>query len=108
MQIPTDILSTVFKAATVAHTHNDQYTRRSRTHLKDSLVIDLIEHSAIDLIGFKCGPVEHRKTELGFYRLLDADGCVIIVQIQIYINQDHFTQAKMGFVYTRENKSSIF
>lgn len=34
-------------------------------HLQDSLVIDFIKHSSIDLIGLQRHPIKHRHTEFG-------------------------------------------
>lgn len=44
------------------------------THLQHSLIIDLVEDGAVDLVGFQCCPVEDGQTELRLYGLLDADG----------------------------------
>lgn len=44
------------------------------THLEHTLIIDLAEDGAIDLVGFQCSPVEDREAELGFYGFLNAYG----------------------------------
>lgn len=54
-----------------AHTQN---LIHAQYHLKHTLIIDLVEDGAIDLVGFQCSPVEDRKAELGFYGFLDAYG----------------------------------
>lgn len=45
------------------------------THLQHSLIIDLIEDGAVDLIGLQRRPVEHRQAELGLDGLLDSNSC---------------------------------
>lgn len=43
----------------------------SDKHLQDPFIINLIEDSAIDLIGFQSHPVEHWHPELGLDWLLN-------------------------------------
>lgn len=45
------------------------------SYLQDSLIVDLVENSAVDLVGFECGPVEHRQAKFGLDGLLYPDGC---------------------------------
>lgn len=42
-------------------------------YLQDLLIIEFIEDSPIDLVGFQSHPVEGRHTEFGLYWFLDSD-----------------------------------
>lgn len=52
------------------------------THLQHSLIIDLVEDSAVDLIGLQRRPVEHGQAEFGLDGLLDSDSCEEVTQTQ--------------------------
>lgn len=43
-------------------------------YLQDALVVNLIEDGAVDLVGFKGNPVEHRHPELSLDGLLNLNG----------------------------------
>lgn len=45
------------------------------TYLQHSLVINVTEDRAIDLIGLQGSPVEHGQAELGLDGLLDSNSC---------------------------------
>lgn len=47
-----------------------------RTHLQHTLIINLIENGAVDLVGLQSRPVKNRQAELGLDWLLDPDSCV--------------------------------
>lgn len=47
------------------------------THLQHSLIVDLVEDGAVDLIGLQCRPVKHGEAELGLDGLLDSNGCEV-------------------------------
>lgn len=59
--------------------------RPSETHLKHSLIVDIVEDSTIDLVGLQSSPVKYRKTELGLYGLLDPDGYRFIPREELFI-----------------------
>ena len=44
-------------------------------YLQDTLVVDLVEDGAVDLIGLQRRPVEDWQSELGFDWLLNSDRC---------------------------------
>lgn len=52
-------------------------------YLQDPLVVDFIEDSSVNLIGFQSHPIKHWHSELGFDWLFNFDGCKDRTEVKI-------------------------